>query len=216
MKSMSVCLTALALLAPSAVLAVGKYDREKICLKENNYEACDLLIEQAVAKQAPGVIERKGNVLSIHLRNGKTVELVADKNCGECCNDLWVCNYLPDRAYVEICHRCLEWSKTVFININSGKSVSSGGVPVYSPSGRRALMVEASDGAVDGVEIWRFDRKRPVKEFKLEDSSANNEDAWFQAVWKSETEIQANAPSSSPPASYHLIKKGDTWEFKEK
>lgn len=234
MKSISVCLTALALLAPSAVLAVGKYDREKICLKEkDNFSACNLLVEQAVAKEAPGVIEHKGNVLSIHLRNGKTMELVADKNCSECCNDLWACNYLPDRAYVEICHRCLEWHKTVFINISSGTSVSSAGLPVYSPSGRRALMVEVNDdgGGFNRIEIWRFDKKRPVKEFQMEESSeeesvdsswSNLE--WSDAVWKSETEIlvnaspdsQANVSSGLPLSSYSLVKKGRKWILKKK
>jgi len=72
MKLISVCIIALAFLVPNAVLAVRKYDSEKICKKEkDNFSACDLLVEQAVAKDILGVIERKGAVLRIHLKNGK-------------------------------------------------------------------------------------------------------------------------------------------------
>lgn len=242
MKSISVCLTALALLAPSAVLAVGKYDREKICLKEkDNFSACNLLVEQAVVKDIPGVIERKDNVLSIHLRNGKTVKR---KNAtdsdgtasdGESFHEMWACNYLPDSGYLEICHIGWEWRRVEFVNIKSGASVSSDGLPVYSPSGRRALMVESNEDGVgfDRIEIWRFDKKRPVKEFQIErsfnednqteDSSGEDEEVfswssleWFDAVWKSETEIQVNGSPDSPPSPYSLVKKGRKWIFKKK
>lgn len=235
------CLTALALLAPSAVLAVGKYDHQKICLKENNDEGCGVLIEQAVAKDLPGVIERKGNVLSIHLRNGKTIKrknatdpdgTVSD---GESFHVMTACNYLPDSGYLEICHTGWEWWNIEFVNIKSGVSVSSDGLPVYSPSGRRALMVEAIDYGVgfNRIEIWRFDKKRPVKEFQMEISSSEDNQtegssekdeevsswsnlAWLDAAWKSETEIQVNGSPDSPPSPYSLVKKGRKWIFKKK
>lgn len=232
MKSMSVCIIALILLAPSAVLAVGKYDPEKICLKEkDNSLACDLLIEQAVAKDLPGVIERKGNVLSIRLRNGKTVKR---KNAtdpdgtasdGESFHEMSACNYLPDSGYLEICHIGWEWIRVEFVNIKSGASVSYDGLPVYSPSGRRALMVEVNDdgGGFNRIEIWRFDKKRPVKEFQMEksseeesvDSSWSNL-SWLDAVWKSETEILVNGSPDSPPSPYSLVKKGRKWILKKK
>lgn len=227
MKSISVCIIALAFLVPSAVLAVGKYDREKICPKEkDNFSACDLLVEQAVAKDILGIIERKGAVLRIHLRNGKILErknVGTDSGC-ESCYVMSACGYLPAMGYLEICYTGWEWHKTEFVNINSGRSVAVDGQSFHSPLERRAVIVESSDGGVDMIEIWRFDRKRPVKEFHMEPPSGEDEEEvsswprlrWFDVVWKSETEIQVNGPPDESPSSYRLVKKGRKWEFKEK
>ncbi|MCW5206731.1 hypothetical protein VU08_07355 [Desulfobulbus sp. F5] len=234
MKSIILCIITLAFLVPSAVLAVGKYDREKICPKEkDNFSACDLLVEQAVAKDIPGVIERKGAVLRIHLRNGKIMARKNVRTAADCdsCHENWVCNYLPNSGYLEICQRGWWWSAAKFVNIQSGSSGTAIGRSSYSPLGRRALMVELSDDSgVTGVEIWRFDSKRPVKEFELKYSSEEDEEeflgynlAWEDAVWKSETEIQIkgsldsqeNPSSGVPLSSYRLVKEGHTWKIEK-
>lgn len=208
---------ALILVTSNIAAAAGKYDREKICPRPNDISECDLLVEKAVASQIPGVVERRGAVLYIHAKNGKTLER---KDSGPKVKETeswkrWVCNYFPANGYLEVCYRLWESSKSEFVNINSGSSISIDGWPVYSPLGHRVLMVNGYGGEVYSLEVWRFDEKGPLKEFRIESPPGAGE-MWEMPIWKSENEILPDLSSSASPLKYRLVRERNSWRLDDK
>ena len=193
-----------------ASLASGSYVPEKICPQPNYTLECDVLVENAVAKDIPGVIERSGPVLQIHARNGKIVE---KKNASPEIREaeswkLWACDYLPESGFVRLCYRLWESSKTEFINIRSGQVVAMAGWPIYSPSRGSVLMVDGYGGEIYSLEIWRFGTNGLQKEFRLESPPG---EGWEVPRWKEEGKIETNPGSRASGQRYTLIKEPTGW-----
>ncbi|MCW5200564.1 hypothetical protein VU07_01925 [Desulfobulbus sp. F4] len=213
MTAMKCCAAVLAMLLalPGAALAEGKYSRDTLC-KEKGQEIaphdCNLRVEQAVAKDIPGVIERKGPVLRLHTKRGKVLER---KNSGPKVKEslswvLWACDWLPESGFVEICYGFYESSKSEFIHLKTGKAVELDGWPIYSPSRRRVLMADGYAEEMDSLEIWRFEEQGMVREFRVKSPPGKG---WEQPVWNSESEIEAKpSPDEQESGLLHRLVQG--------
>lgn len=193
----------------TSALAAEKYDRNKICADSNVVE-CDLLVEKAVSESVPGVVDRAGRTLKVRARNGKTIERKnADtKIQGEGSSSIWVCDYLPAYGYVRLCYRLWEKAQTEYINLETGDSVLIKGFPQYSPSGQQVLFINHHVNSVYGIEIWRFEKNRIVKEFEHTPSAE-----FFAETgkWENENEIKLASQFSINVVRYRIVKRGGTW-----
>lgn len=199
--------------ASGSAPAEGKYNPAKICPDANRTPQCDHLLEKAVARDVPGVIERRGAVLRIRAKNGKTIERKNSPHTGEGHKEVWVCDFLPAHGYLRLCYRFWESSGTEYVNIRSGSANFIGGWPTYSPSGQRMLMVNGYAGDVFGVEIWRFEMTRMVREFNMGRPPMQG---WETGVWKGEDAIEAVPDHVPGPASHILIRGADGWRMQER
>lgn len=192
-----------------ASLAGDGYAPEKICPQPIT-PGCDALVESAVAKDVPGVIERSGPVLRIRAGNGKIVER---KNAGPEIWEagswkVWACDYLPESGFVRLCYRLWESSKSEFIHIKSGEAVAIDGWPIYSPSRGSVLMVDGYGGEIYSLEIWRFRKNGLLKEFSREFPPGVG---WEIPRWNGEGDIETNPESKVSGPRHKLVKEPIGW-----
>lgn len=191
--------------------AADRYDRTKIC-GNTKYIECDLLIEKAISKSIPGVIDRTGRVITIHARDGKTIERVGTGReiKGEGSRNIWVCDYLPTYGYLRLCYRLWERAQTEYVDLDTGESVLIKGFPQYSPSGQRALFIDHHVNSVFGIEIWRFEKSQITREFQYSPSSE-----FFAETerWENENEISLASQFSANVARYRILKRKENWSI---
>lgn len=194
---------------PGAAVTQDKYSIERLC--PDQWGGCDLVVEAEVAKDIPGVIERDGEVLRLHAKNGVTVDRV--NSGGEAGKTMWVCDYFPESDYVRICHRYLESSGTEFLSIATGSSSLVGGfVESYSPSRQRILVFHATEDGIYGIAIWRFAAEKLVLELEAE---SPEDMGWVRSRWGSENEIDLVPESDDSGPRYALVKTADVWQIRK-
>lgn len=196
------------LVLPSSAHAAG-YAPALLCPDKASVLECDRLVEQAVAKDVPGVIKRQGPLLKLHAANGKTVEWRNASSTAEPQQTTWACDYFPAFGFIRMCHRLMEASATEFVNIRSGDSVAVKGWPIYSPSGKRMLIVDGYDDTVFSLEIWRFEAGRLVREFRAESPAG---DGWETASWNSEHKITPQQELGRGDTQY-ILQNTDGWKI---
>ncbi len=185
--------------------AANRYNPELLCPANPSVAECDRLVEQAVAQDVPGVIERQGPLLKLHAANGKTVEWRNADPAGEQQQTAWACDYVAAFGFIRVCHRLLEASATEFVNIRTGDSLHLKGWPIHSPSGKRMLIVDGYDDAIFSLEIWRFEAGRLVREFRTESPAGQG---WETASWINEREIAPQQEAGYANPQYVLQNRG--------
>ena len=80
--------------------AANRYNPELLCPANPSVAECDRLVEQAVAQDVPGVIERQGPLLKLHAANGKTVEWRNADPAGEQQQTAWACDYVAAFGFI--------------------------------------------------------------------------------------------------------------------
>jgi hypothetical protein len=164
----------------------------------------------------PGVIQRKGLVLTISARNGKQLFRKNSPPFTDGGISVYVCNYLPKFQILQLCHYLNETLKTEYFLIENGNSVSVPGFPKYSPSTNRAVLVGSYHEVIGSIVILRFKKGSIVHEFEYTASQSDNRFAMgiSGVSWSGENKITFGPALGTKPNPF-LEETKSGWVIRE-
>lgn len=162
---------------------------------ESEYSDFDFVgSEKAVLKKFPAKVTRKQKSLQLKCAAGKNVELINDETENESCVMYYCLDYIQPEGLFLIYAQMYEGCDHFFVTEASGKTVSLGEMPIFSPA-RSRVAVSGFDitAAYDfnGIKIFKIDKGELQLEFELQPENWGPQD--FH--WESETAAKFNQVS---------------------
>lgn len=200
-------------LVATGAYAADRYDRNIICKDLSPSANCALHIEQAIAKDVPGVIQRTGLVLTIKAKNGSQIKRKNSPPFTDGGTSVYVCYYLPEHKILQLCHYLNETLQTEYFHIENGNSVTAGGFPTYSPSKHRAVLAGRYYEQLGSIVIFRFEKKSLVREFEYIASPNKESYSVGEASWFGEDKI-VFGPYVGTKSSLVIERTKNGWEMR--
>lgn len=173
--------------------------------------------ERKVKRQFGDKFERKGKILKLKFSNGKHLDLVDDDSHTDS-RVLYHClDYFPDEGLFLVHGALYEGTDYFFVCEKTGKTISLGGMPFFSPDRTRvaASNVDIIAGYdFNGIRIFRINNDELKSELEL----APGEWGPQNPRWVSETEIvfEKYQGEETPAQTVKLIYNSEKqiWELK--
>jgi len=142
----------------------------KACDETESAALCEKLIEANQMKAFPGIAVRDGDVLRLKTRAGvPPVELRdfgdPDDETGVAYRAYALWDYWPQRKVAVVSVMTQASESYLLVDLDGGQETRLVAEPLLSPDGQRFLVADLCDKKCgNAIQIWRFDRARPVRE----------------------------------------------------